>query len=312
MTPIVSMNDLAWRVGVPLERLRGIAQEIAADPMSHYRLIVLKKGDKVRHLRVPRVELRAVLRRIKETILDPIPLSDAAHGGVRGRSPGTNARQHLAKRCVVTVDVKRFFPQVRHTVVYRMFRREFGFGRDVASLLTRLTTFQAELPQGSPTSSSIANLVLREPLDKPIEVEASRRGVEYSRFVDDAAMSGDAPQPLISAVAKRLSTRGLRVHRPNKQNAEKSKLRIMPSTEPQKVTGLNVNAAGGPSVPREVRDKVRAAIHQVAALPEAELEKAIRSLNGRIAHIAQFNSGAAARLRKSLEQAVEARSGWAL
>lgn len=90
------MNDLAWRVGVPLERLREIAQEIAADPMSHYRLIVLKKGDKVRHLRVPRVELRAVLRRIKKSILGPIPLSGAAHGGVRGRSLGTNAQQHLA------------------------------------------------------------------------------------------------------------------------------------------------------------------------------------------------------------------------
>lgn len=308
MTPILSMKDFAWRVGVPLERLEAIAEEIALDPMSHYRLQVLKKGDKVRHLRVPKAELKAVLRRIKDRILDPLPLSDAVHGGVRGRSPGTNARRHLAKRSVVTVDVKQFFPQVRHTVVYRMFRREFGFGRDVASLLTRLTTFRAELPQGSPTSTSVANLLLSKPLDKPTEAGAAGRGVEYTRFVDDAAMSGEDPRPLISAVAKRLSTRGLRVHRPNLKNPEKSKLRLMPSTGPQKVTGLNVNAPGGPSVPREIRDKVRAAIHQVPALAEADLPKAARSLHGRIAHIAQFNPGAAARLRTSLEQALAGRT----
>lgn len=299
MNPILSLNDLAWRLRVPLNRL----QEIAGNLVPHYRPKILRKGDKVRHLYVPEAELKVLLRRIKEVIIEPLPLAGAAHGGVRGKSPRTNAEQHLGRRCVVAVDVKQFFPQVRHTVVYRMFRREFGFGRDVASLLTRLTTYRAELPQGSPTSTAIANLLLTTPLDRPIEAEAVVRDVGYSRFVDDAAMSGDNPRPLINQVAQLLSTRGLRVHRPNTKAPKKSKLRIMPRSGPQQVTGLNVNSSAGPSVPRAVRDKIRAAIHALSSLSGPDAEKALRSIKGRIAHVAQFNPGSAARLGLYLQKA---------
>lgn len=300
MNPILSLNELAWRLRVPLTRLH----EIAADLVPHYRLKVWKKGDKVRHLHVPRAELKTLLRRIKKVVIDPVPLTSAAHGGVRGRSPRTNAEQHLGKRCVVTVDVKQFFPQVRHTMVYRMFRRELGFGRDVASLLTRLTTYRAELPQGSPTSTAIANLLLTMPLDRRIEADALSRDVKYSRFVDDAAMSGDNPQPLINQVARQLSTRGLRVHRPNTKEPEKSKLRIMPRSGPQRVTGLTVNSSSGPSVSREGRDKVRAAIHALPSLAGPDAQKALASIKGRIAHVAQFNPGSADRLNLYLRKAI--------
>ncbi len=301
MTPILSVNDFARRVGVPLARL----QEIADDLVSHYRLKVLKTGAKERKLYVPEPELKRVLRRIKKVVIDPLPLTDAAHGGVRGKSPRTNAEQHLAKRCVVTVDVKQFFPQVRHSVVYRMFRKEFGFGRDVAKLLTRLTTYRAELPQGSPTSTAIANLMLTMPLDEPIATDARRRNVSYSRFVDDAAMSGDNPRPLINQVARQLSTRGLRIHRQNIKEPKKSKLRIMPRCGPQKVTGLNVNSPSGPTVPRAVRDKIRAAINGLPTLVEADAQKAIGSIKGRIQHVAQFNPGSGARLTRYLKSKLD-------
>jgi RNA-directed DNA polymerase len=302
--PVLSLNDFAWRLGVPRERL----QEIADDLVPHYKLQVLKKGDKARHLYVPGPELKRVLRRIKKVILDPLPLEDAAHGGVRGRSPRTNAECHLAKRCLVTVDVKQFFPQVRHSVVYRMFRTEFGFGRDVARLITRLTTYRAQLPQGSPTSTGIANLLLTMPLDRLIGTAAQNRNVDYSRFVDDAAMSGDNPRPLINEVARQLSTRGLRIHRPNTREPEKSKLRIMPRTGPQKITGLNVNSPNGPSVPRASRDNIRAAIHALPTLSQAETQKALSSIKGRIQHVARLNPGTGARLTRYLQRKRDDRS----
>jgi RNA-directed DNA polymerase len=302
--PVLSLNDLAWRLGVPLARL----QEIAADIVPHYRLQVLKKGDKARHLYVPEPELKQLLRRIKKIIPDPLPLEAAAHGGVRGKSPRTNAECHLAKRCLVTVDVKQFFPQVRHSVVYRMFRTEFGFGRDVARILTRLTTYRAELPQGSPTSTAIANLLLTRPLDRLVGTAAQHRNVDYSRFVDDTAMSGDNPRPLINEVARQLSTRGLRIHRPNTREPEKSKLRIMPRTGPQKITGLNVNSPTGPSVPRASRDKIRAAIHALPTLSQAETQKALSSIKGRIQHVARLNPGTGARLKRYLQSRLDERA----
>jgi hypothetical protein len=82
MKEVLSLNYLAWRVGVPLARLHEIADNI----VPHYRLRVLKTGDKARFLYVPEPELMRVLRRIKKMILDPLPLEDSAHGGVSGQA----------------------------------------------------------------------------------------------------------------------------------------------------------------------------------------------------------------------------------
>ncbi len=87
-------------------------------------------------------------------VLDEFEVTEAVHGSVRGRSPASNASQHLGQSCVVTLDVKDFFTSVRYYIVYRMIRHELGMGRDVARLLTRLTTFRSYLPQGAPTSPS--------------------------------------------------------------------------------------------------------------------------------------------------------------
>src|SRR6266478_5153466 len=65
----------------------------------------------------------------------PVGPRRRAHG-----SPASNASQHLGQSCVVTLDVKDFFTSVRYYIVYRMIRHEVGMGRDVARLLTRLTT----------------------------------------------------------------------------------------------------------------------------------------------------------------------------
>jgi hypothetical protein len=74
-----------------------------------------------------------------------------------------------------------------------MFRTRFGFDRDVARLLTRLTTYRAGLPQGSPSGTAIANMLPTMPLDQAIETVAQRRNVDYSRFEGDAALSGANP-----------------------------------------------------------------------------------------------------------------------
>lgn len=298
MKPILSLRDLAIRVGVPLDRLR----EMAANVSSHYRYETKRTGPaKVRDLWIPDAELKDVQRRIKKRVLDPIALSTDVHGGVKGRSPRTNAVCHLAKPCVVTIDVRQFFDDVRHGVVFRMFRQELGFGTDVASLLTRLTTLHSYLPQGAATSTSVANLVLSMPVDGPLAVLAKPAGIAYTRFVDDIGLSGSQPRPLINVAARLLSHRGLKTHR------KRSKLKIMPRSRPQLVTGLLVNSTTGPSVPRERRDAVRAAIFNLRKLDKRSLvELELRSILGKIAHVQQFNPGAASRLRRHLDKTVQA------
>ena len=299
MKRIVSVNDLAWRLGIPRAHLEHVADNIE----EHYREWASadpKRSHHIRMLRSPSEKLMVIQRLLLARVFHPIPLNDIVHGGLRGRSPRSNAARHLGQRCVVTIDVKQFYDRVRHKVVYRLFCKELGFGRDVARLLTRLTTFNDCLPQGAPTSLAVANLLLSSTLDSPLATESKRLGVNATRFVDDTALSGDNPRPFINGVARKLSRRRLPVHRA-KANG-KSKLKIMPNSGPQEITGLLVNRVEGPSISRAKRDRVRAAIHQLPRRPAEERSAAVRSINGRIQHVRQFNQGTAERLERFLRE----------
>lgn len=303
MKPILSLNDLASRLGVAREDLSALALDVD----NHYRTwqTLNKKTGKVRTLHAPSQQLKEVQRRIARNILVPIVIGPEIHGGVKGCSPRSNATPHLGRKWVATLDVRNFFPQVRHGLVLQLFRKELHFGRDVARLLTRLTTRDGGLPQGAPTSLAIANLILWKPVDVPIIAGAAALNLNYTRWVDDISVSGDDPRPIINDVAKRLSHRGLRMYR-EKNAAGKPKLKITPRSQRQEVTGLVVNGKS-PSVSRQRRDKVRAAIHQAASLQGHAFGKAAGSIQGRIVHIGQFNPGAAERLRARLRSVSDAR-----
>lgn len=301
MNPLLSAQYLAHRLGTPLSELRNLAREVDA----HYRRWeeTNEKTGKVRRYTVPVGPLKAIQRRILRRILNEYALPDVAHGGVKGRSPMTNTEQHCGKPLVVTQDVRDFFPSVSHRQVASMFAREFGAGRDVVWLLTRLTTIDGQLPQGAPTSTAIANIVLASKVDQAAEAKAREHNVTVTRFVDDFAYSGANARSLINSTARASSTVGLRTWR------SKRKLRIMPASNRQEVTGLTVNAATGPSVPREKRDRVRAAIHQLGRCPAESEQKAIQSIRGRLNHVERYNAGSGARLARLLEKTLKERTG---
>ena len=303
MSSILSLNAFAWRLGVPLDRLKAIGHHIGAH--SAHVPLQDKKRDKVRHLWVSDAELMEVQRRVNSRVLDQFRVSEAVHGSIRGRSSASNASQHLGQPCVVTLDVKDFFTSVRQYIVYRMFRHELEMGRDVARLLTRLTTFRSYLPQGAPTSPAVANLVLAGPFDEPLAIEARKLGVTFTRYLDDIALSGPDPRLLINAVPLLLSKRRLTIWRNTGRGRRKPKLKIMMGNKAQEVTGLIVNAKSGPSVSQHRRDRIRAAIFGLRDLgDDGHRRAAIDSIRGGVAHVQHFNPGAARRLGRYLDAKV--------
>ena len=301
MIPLLSAQSLAGRLGIPLSELRIIAR----NANSHYRELALfnREKSKVRYLRVPDEVLKEVQRRILKRILCKFSLPDGLHGGISGRSPRTNAENHLGRDLIVNLDVRDFFPNVDHRQVAEMFRRDFCCGRETRWLLTRLTTVDGQLPQGAPTSTMIANLLLATPVDAPIKRSAANLGAEYTRFVDDITFSGEGADKLINETARAVSRVGLRTWR-------KRKLRITPRSRRQEVTGLTVNALSGPSVSRSKRDRIRAAIHELGRIQEQhDFETELRSVRGRLNHLRQFNPGSARRFQRQLDRVLQQRSG---
>lgn len=295
MKPLLSANFLAQHLSIPLVELLHLACEAG----NHYKVWDKEMNGKTRRFTVPDTELRNVQRRILRRILDRYSLPAGAHGGVKGKSPLTNARQHCGKPLVVTQDIRDFYPSVSHKEVAKMFKREFGCGRKTCWLLTRLTTVNGQLPQGSPTSTAIANVLLASTVDRPTEQSAQAQGVTATRFVDDFAFSGKNADSLINGTAQSASRVGLRVWRKGQ------KLKIMLASKRQEVNGQIVNSSQGPSIPKEKRDKVRAAIHQLRWQPQVEALRAVRSIQGRLAHLEQYNPGSARRLRVKFEQTLQ-------
>jgi RNA-directed DNA polymerase len=289
MDRIVSLRDLSSRLGVPQEELEALAE---AGDANYTRQPKFIKG-KIRICEVPCPPLMEVQRRIT-SLLSDYPLSPVAYGAVKGQSARKNAEQHLGKRVVVTLDIKGFFPNTSWRRIFNMFRRDFGFGEDVASLLTRLTTYSYHLPQGAATSPTLANALLTKPIDAPLAELAKANGVTPSRYVDDFAFSGDNPLPMINETARRLSPLGLRMDRD-------AKLKIMRSNKVQRVTGLNVNNKDKASVGQPYIDKVRAAIHQLQTVPKIFQANARDSILGRIQHVRHTNPGAAKRLERQFQ-----------
>jgi RNA-directed DNA polymerase len=129
--------------------------------------------------------LKAIQARIEDRILNRIILPEHLLGGVAGKSITDNSGHHLDARYLVTIDIKNFFPSITSRQVRSVWRETLNCSPQVAYLLTGLTTCCDRLPQGAPTSTMLANLVLSS-FDEEIPTACDLRAVSYSSWVDDS------------------------------------------------------------------------------------------------------------------------------
>ena len=161
------------------------------------------------------------------------------------------------------------------------------------------------LPQGSPTSPALANLVAFT-LDRRLTDYAARAGWRYTRYADDltfslpggstgGARAGRAALRLAEAVTGMVASAGFRVN--------EAKTRIRGAHQRQLVTGLVVNAFA--AVPRTEYDRLRAVLHRcVTDGPAAQADDHLRfreHLQGRISYVAASHPGRGARLRAAFD-----------
>lgn len=218
-----------------------------------------------RRIAAPRKQLRTVQRKILDEILAKVPVHEACHGFVTGRSTVTNATPHEGAAIVIKLDLKDFFPTVHFRRVRGLFT-QLGYSADVANLLAGLTTYRPKLPdggvvwpgilpQGAPTSPAIANLTCRR-LDNRLAKLAEKVGATYTRYADDLTFSfAKAPEIRIGRfmwfVDAICEQEGF-IERPDKR-------RILRAKHQQRITGIVVN--NGIHVPRADRKRFRAILH---------------------------------------------------
>ncbi|WP_410810118.1 reverse transcriptase family protein [Micromonospora sp. 067-2] len=284
-TPVLDdLDALARLLDLTPEQLdwyadrRGMNRRAADRRLHHYRYRWAAGG---RLIEAPKPRLRALHRRLLAELLGPLPVHQAAHGFVPGRSAHTFAAAHAGRAVVVRVDLAAFFGSVPARRVYGLLRTA-GYPEPVAHALTGLCTTRTppavlrgapaglpdrawrlavlrggHLPQGAPTSPALANLCAFR-LDRRLTGLAAAFGVDYQRYADDLAFSGElSPRrvaDLLAAVTEVTRDEGFRVH--------PGKTRVRGRADRQLLAGLVVNER--PAVPRADYDRLRAVLHNAA------------------------------------------------
>ncbi|GAB5504734.1 retron Ec67 family RNA-directed DNA polymerase/endonuclease [Pyruvatibacter sp.] len=114
----------------------------------------------------------------------------SSHGIRRNTSIYTNATRHASKRFVFNVDIEDFFPTINFGRVrgYFLKNAHFGTSEKVATLIAQIACNGSHLPQGSPLSPIISDLV-GEILDARLTSLTKKKGVFYTRYFDDLTFS---------------------------------------------------------------------------------------------------------------------------
>ena len=289
-----SYQDLEQVLGIPINQLQFLANSI--DDNVKFRPKVIK--GKTRVFCDPSYKLKKVQRLINNQILQKIPLPESLHGSVTGKSPKTNAEHHKGKPFVYGLDIKDFYPSIHFTRVQKLLL-SLGCSNDVASLLTRLTTYKGSLAQGFPTSSTLANLILA-PITPRIQKLCNQHGITFTFYQDDLTISGGYRIPnLVNLFTAIMKQEGFELHHLPK------KKKPMSRTVKQEVTGYVVNHKV--NVSKEYYRNLRMTIHLckvkgIEAIAGAmPVDKLRQSLIGRIQYVAEVNPTRGKKLLADLE-----------
>jgi RNA-directed DNA polymerase len=248
-----------------------------------------------------------------------VPVHEACHGFVAGRSVLTHARLHTGRPVVMHFDLKNFFGRILASQVAAVFHT-LGYPRGVARQLAALCTVRtpepvierlrddgwvdwqdaqalrrAHLPQGAPSSPMLANLCAFQ-LDLRLDGLAHVLGATYSRYADDLVLSGPAS---LRGSFDRIATWVGRIALEEGYALNHRKTRLATQAAAQRVCGVVVNAH--PNPPRREFDRLRAVLHQCTlqgpASQNLEGHADFRAhLWGRVQWAAQLNAAKAARL----------------
>ncbi len=162
----------------------------------------------------------------------------------------SNANQHRRRRYVLNLDLEEFFPTFNFGRIRGFFikNRDFQLNEDVATVIAQIACHGNALPQGSPCSPIISDL-LAHMLDVRVLQLAKKWRCTYSRYADDLTFStnrrefpaaiafqvdeGSSAWALGDDVLYQIDRAGFKVNH--------KKTRMQYRTGQQIVTGLTVN-----------------------------------------------------------------------
>ena len=276
----------------------------------------------MRLIEAPKGRLKEMQRRILAGILERVPVHEAVHGFVKGRSIRTFAAGHVGQHVVLRMDLRDFFPTFRAARAAAFFRT-MGYPERVAERLagictnavpssvwagckaaereTRETYRRPHLPQGAPTSPALANAMTFR-LDCRLSGLARSAGASYTRYADDLAFSGEAA---FARGVGRFAVRAMAVAMEEGFHVHARKTHVMRQGVRQRLAGLVVNQR--PNVARRDFDRLKAVLtncvrHGVESENREGHARFREHLLGRVTFVESVNPARGKKLRGIFEK----------
>ena len=266
LTAVLTLGHLANQTGVPYQVLRDIVAR-RSDPYDEFRM--RRNGSRLpRVISSPTTSSRRAQSWILRRILNRVTAHSSSYAYEPRKSIRACAEQHVGARWMLKVDLHDFFHSIDETQVYSVFL-SLGYQPLVSFEMARICTRGAKpafpplakyrrihsetiyeqigdyqafalgfLPQGSPTSGVLANLVCQD-MDRALAALSSEAGATFTRYADDMTFSWSDNRSrgevlsLLRSVDGVVSSHGFQLHR--------KKTRIVPPGARKVVLGLLVD-----------------------------------------------------------------------
>ena len=224
-------------ISAPMGRLKSIQKALS--------VLLQDCLDEIYAIRFPYVKKKNLVKPLSLTERSKRP--SLSHGFERNRSILTNAHMHLGKRNVLNIDLEDFFGSFNFGRVRGFFikNKNFLLNPEIATIIAQIACYQNRLPQGSPCSPVITNLITHS-LDIRLAHLAHKNACTYTRYADDITFSSRKkifPETIAKQknnqifISKKLRSE---IHRAG-FNINNKKTRLQCKDSRQDVTGLIVN-----------------------------------------------------------------------
>lgn len=274
------LNDIVVHTGMSGVDLLRI---IETAPLRYKQYPIPKRSGGTRLIAQPSRELKLLQRFVAQHILEKLPVHKAAMAYVQGRNILDNARAHSSNPVILKLDFENFFHSIKVVDFVSYFKRRNIPSipvEDMKTIVNILFWGRGEkkadcLSIGAPTSPLVSNIILFE-IDKVLFNEATKKGIQYTRYADDITVSG----PSISEVTdfeKFIKVTLSKVKSPYLKFNEK-KRGVYTKGMRRLVTGLVLTPDGSVSIGRDRKRAISSLIHKFS---HGELsEKDTKYLNG--------------------------------
>jgi len=150
---------------------------------------VPKKNGDTREIMAPIKPLKRIQRKLADYLSSLYEPRNNVYGFVQNRGTKDGAIHHLRAKVVFNMDLQDFFGTVNFGRVRGMLMKPpYSFGENAATTVAQIACYKNKLPQGSPCSPVLANMVCSH-LDTALIQFSKKYHLRYTRYADDITFS---------------------------------------------------------------------------------------------------------------------------